>query len=588
MASRVTYDFVIIGGGTSGLVVAARLSENPAYNVLVLETGSDHSADPRVQIPALFETLKGTDLDWDFKSTPQAALGGRTIDLNQGKALGGSSAINAFVFVPPTKALIDSWEALGNEGWNWDSLQPYFSKAYTCPPAVDAQTAKQLGIGKWTATNTDATGPLQTSFPAEFTHPTSAGAFSCLATIHPETKERSYSVSAYYKPIKDRANLHVLTNAQVMKILFDETEDGGGEIRATGVQYTHQGTASVVQASKEVILAADALQSPKILELSGVGDAKLLRGLGIDVILDLPAVGENLQDHTVSIICFEVNDGVETLDALLRQEPDTLAQAMRDYGTSRTGRMAHVGVTSYAYLPVRSSDGRDAIKRALAAYHTPGESGLSSARERAYFEITEKALLEGTDATAAYLTVASQTPQSAARFSELSGRPLPDNYLNIGAMLSHPLSRGTVHIRSGDYTAQPEIDPGYLTNAVDVEVLAQHVLDIEANIANAPLFREKVLKATPTHRHDPLASAEEAKAYLRENAIGMWHLGCTCAMLPRDKGGVVAPDLKVYGIKNLRVVDASALPTISTANLQATVYAFAERATDIAKGAWEM
>ncbi|RYC59914.1 hypothetical protein CHU98_g6282 [Xylaria longipes] len=528
--------------------------------------------------------------------------------MNQGKALGGSSAINAFVFVPPIKSLIDSWEALGNDGWNWDTLQPYFSKAYTSPPPVDVQSSKTLGVDRWTVLNAAATGPVQTSFMANFADPVrevwadtfaaenllmssdpfvnpSVGSFSCLSSIHPETKERSYSVSAYYRPIKDRENLHILTNAEVSKILFDETKSGC-PIRASGVQYRHEGRTSVVNASKEIILAAGALQSPKILELSGIGDGGFLRKLGIDVVLDLPAVGENLQDHAVSSVCFEVADAVETLDALVRQEPEALAQAMQDYGTSRTGPMSHVGVTAYAYLPVRSPGGRQAIKQVLADSRPRLGEEVSSVRDLAYFQIAERALLDPSEPTAAYLTVAAQTAQSAGLLGESPPGPLPGKFLTIGAMLSQPLSRGTVHIQSNDYSKPPTIDPKYLTNPVDMEVLAQHMLEIES-IASAPTFN-KLLKS-PLRYGNPalhLTSTEAAKNYLRDSAISMWHVGCTCAMLPKTKGGVVSSDLRVYGVENLRVVDASALPTISTANLQATVYAFAERASDIIKETW--
>lgn len=412
----------------------------------------------------------------------------------------------------------------------------------------------------------------------------SVGSFSCISSIHPETKERSYSVSAYYQPVKDRKNLHVLTNAEVVKILFDKAESGR-PIRALGVECKHEGSTFVAYASKEVILAAGALQSPKILELSGIGDAQFLRELGIDVTLDLPAVGENLQDHAVGSICFEAIDTLDTLDALMRQEPEAIAQAMQDYGANRTGPMSHVGVSAYAYLPVNSIEGRQAVKEVLAN-NRPRSGEVSNLRDLAYFEVAERTLSDPNKPTAAYLTVSAQTAQSAGWLEAPSPSPLPGKFLTIGAMLSQPLSRGTVHIMSSDYSAPPVIDPKYLSNPIDMEVLAQHMLEIE-RIARAPSFG-KLLKQPLRHGNPAshLTSVEEAKQYLRDTVISMWHVGCTCVMLPREKGGVVDTDLKVYGTENLRVVDASALPTISTANLQATVYAFAERASDIIKAKW--
>lgn len=240
----------------------------------------------------------------------QSGLNGRVLGLNQGKALGGSSSLNAHVFVPPFKGVIDSWEALGNPGWNWTMLKDYFSKAYSSPAAP--QNAKDdLAIEDWPELS-EAKGPIQTSF-GNGMHPirkawaelfrssgqynagdpfihSSVGSFSCLASIDSEGK-RSNSASAYYKPVELRQNLHVLTNSFVERVLFDESNPP----KAIGVQYSLDGTSKKAQARKEVILAAGAFQSPKILQLSGVGGAELLEKHGIDIIINLPGVGQNLQ-----------------------------------------------------------------------------------------------------------------------------------------------------------------------------------------------------------------------------------------------------------------------------------------------------
>ncbi|OTA81613.1 putative GMC oxidoreductase [Hypoxylon sp. CO27-5] len=610
MSPEEHYDFVVIGGGTAGLVVAARLSEDPNQHVLVLEAGADYTEDPRVKTPALYETLKNTEADWGFKSQAQAPLNGRSINMNQGKALGGSSAINAFVFVPPSKGIVDAWESLGNEGWNWETLQKYLTKAYTSPP-TDRSNRVTLGIEKWATTNNAAKGPIQTSFSGNITHPIrqawvetftavgycmkddpfinpSVGAFSCLASIHPETRERSYSASAYYNPVKDRRNLHVLTNAEVVQILFNQMSN---PVRATGVQYKHEDKIKTVSLAKEVILAAGALQSPKILELSGVGNPTLLNKYGIDVVVDLPVVGENLHDHAVCSIGFEAIEEVDTLDALARQEPEALTEAMREYAAHKTGPLSHVGVTTYAYLPIveyLTAEGQKKLRKLLDQNRPPVTEGVSNARDRAYYEVAEKILLDPNQPTGAYLSVAAQSVLPVDTATDSPQGPVAGKFISIGAMLTQPLSRGTVHIQSNDPSCAPSIDPRYLSNPVDMDVLANHMLYIETIARSSSLNR---LLKQPLKRRDPaseLTDLDAAKRYLRTSMISMWHMAGTCAMLPKEKGGVVDKDLVVYGVKNLRVVDSSAIPIISTANLQATVYAFAERAADLIKEAWSM
>ncbi|GJP94205.1 CAZyme family AA3 [Aspergillus niger] len=594
------YDFVIIGGGTAGLVVASRLSEDPNTSVLVLEAGADLTADPRVNIPIFYAALLGSDADWKFKSSPQPGLNGRVLGLNQGKALGGSSSLNAHVFVPPFKGVIDSWEALGNPGWNWTMLRDYFSKAYSSPTVT--QDAKEgLAIEGWPELN-EAKGPIQTSFGNE-AHPirkawaelfrnngqynagdpfihSSVGSFSCLASIDSDGK-RSNSTSAYYKPVELRQNLHVLTNSLVEKILFDESKPP----RAIGVQYSHDGVSKTFQARKEVILAAGAFQSPKILQLSGVGGAELLEKHGIDIVMDLPGVGQNLQDHMISYTAFQAKPEIETKDSLVRQEPEAIAQAMQEYAATGSGPLASLGVYTYAYLSLPDPD-RSALQ-ALLSDDTPDNSQQHKATQ-AYYDIAKTTILDSKQPSAAYLAALGQTNYSKDLNDGTIPAASPGKFITLGVMLSQPLSRGSVYITSNNPETPPMIDPGYLSNPLDLEVIARHLLGVK-NLAESPQLGE--LLEQPLKFRDPAADfqgdLDAAKKYARDNLVSMWHFVGTCSMLPREKDGVVDSSLKVYGIEGLRVVDASAIPLVSTANLQATVYAFAERAADLIKQDWK-
>lgn len=530
------------------------------------------------------------------------------IYLHQGKALGGSSALNAHVFVPPAKGVIDSWETLGNEGWNWNGLKTHLSKAYTSP-TVDKATERALGIESWARRNDAAKGPIQTSFSGDISHPVreawadsfeksghfmpedpfingSVGSFSCLATIDPVKNERSYSANAYYSPVKGRDNLQVLTNAHVEKVL---TQKESGATKAIGVQFTQNGESKTVLAMKEVIIAAGVFQSPKILELSGIGNKQLLTKHGIDVVEHLPGVGENLQDHAIVYTGFKAVDDVATLDSLIRQEPEALQQAMQEYGATQSGPLSSCGVYSYAYLPVlehASDEGRKALKTLLDKSRPDSGSSPEDTRAQAYYDAAERTLLDQKEPSGAYVSALAQITIPLDANAEKPPATLPGKFITIGSILSQPLSRGSVHVRSKDPSAQPIIDPNYLTHPIDIEIMAHHILQTK-KIAGLSPFNNLLEK--PLAHRDPVADftdLEAAKAYARGNAISMWHLGGTCAMLPEDKAGVVGTNLKVYGVENLRVVDSSAIPLISTANLQATVYAFAEKAADIIKHDW--
>ncbi|KAH7320746.1 hypothetical protein B0I35DRAFT_477300 [Stachybotrys elegans] len=602
-----SYDFIVAGGGTAGLVVANRLSENPNHTVLVLEAGPDLINDSRVQTPAFYTTLMGSEADWAFVTVPQTELENRTVSLNQGRALGGSTAINGQILVPPTQGLLDTWAALGNTGWNWKSLRSYFSKAFSAVK-YDSADAVMLGVDGLKSTSPPLAGPVEVSFPFNQSHPireawantfrdmnyymadnpyfdATIGSFSNLVTTSAESGQRSYANPAYYQPVKSRSNLQVLTGATVKKILF---ADSGKLKKAIGVNFLLNGKETVAYPKREVILAAGALQSPKLLELSGVGNATLLKKFGIPVVKDLPAVGENLKDHMVCGISYEVQDDIPTLDALARGETNALVEAMNMYAQNKTGPLTSIGLTTYSYLPVidyLTERGRNLLLDLLNKWRPHWQAGYANARDRLYYSVMEKYLNDPKQASAAFFTVTAQTPLPVGDDTESPAGNIAGKFLTIGSILSAPLSHGTVHISSADVKDAPIVDPRYLSHPVDVEIFGRHMQYIETIAASAGL--KSILKQ-PLNRRDPvshLETLEQAKAYAKRSSISMWHLGGSNSMLPEASGGVVDTNLKVYGFTNLRVVDSSAIPLISTANLQATVYMFAERAADIIKKA---
>ncbi|KAI0173600.1 oxidoreductase [Hypoxylon sp. FL1284] len=605
------HDFILVGGGTAGISLAARLSEVPTQRVLVLEAGSDHSDDLRVKIPAFYAALHGSELDWKFRTEPQPSLNGRVIAIPQGKALGGSTAINNSVFAPPTKTLVDGWEALGNQGWNWDTLKHYYAKAYSSPLIPDGLD-KQLGIDKWATKNDKAIGPIKTSFPGEYLHPireawaqsfdrkgylmtndpwldASVGAFSNLYGIDPVRKERSYATNAYYLPVKDRKNLEVITSAVVERILFDH---GSQPPKAIGVEYRRDGRTWTALAGKEVIISAGAFQSPKLLEVSGIGSADILRSLDVEVVRDLKGVGENLQDHILCDFVVEAVDEMQTLDALARQEPEAVSQAMNDFLVNHAGLLTSAGIKTFAYMPLvdsLSEGGLEAVKRLLEE-NQPSPAALETRKKRdvAYFETAKEILLDPTRASGAYLTAIGQNPVAPDPTTGGVTEPLEGKFLTVVAILAQPLSRGSVHAISRDTAIPPTIDPRYLSNPIDVEVLARHLLYLQDVIRSPPLCT--LLKKPLKHFHSAadFNDLEGAKKYIKARANTMWHVAGTCCMLPEEMGGVVDTKLKVYGVENLRVVDSSVVPLLPPGNLQSTVYAVAERAADIIKEAYQL
>ncbi|TGO47704.1 hypothetical protein BCON_0266g00100 [Botryotinia convoluta] len=391
------------------------------------------------------------------------------------------------------------------------------------------------------------------------------------STVNGITKKRSYSANAYFKPAQNRSNLHLVTDALVEKSFLTKHS---GRALLKGVEH-------IFQAGKGVIVAAGALNSPKILQLSGIGDAELLRSLGIDVYVENSNVGENFQDHTSSGMSFEVIDEIQTLDPLNRQEPKAIAAAMSAYQTDETGPFAGAAVSSFAYMPVpdfQTPKGKAELEHLLLSYKSEKESVTT--------EFARSVLSSADKSSACYFVYAAHgnfgSDASSAKNVTISHES--GNFLTIACELGYPLSRGSVHIQSSSTSDSPIIDPKYFSNPIDLDIHARFIRYIHNIAATEPMA--SILK--PDGHISPSFAAfgtdlEDAKDYVRKTMISAWHPCGTCAMLPLADGGVLNQKLIVYGTRNIRIVDASMIPLISRGNLQSTIYAVAERAADLIK-----
>ncbi|GME28828.1 putative aryl-alcohol dehydrogenase protein [Neofusicoccum parvum] len=603
------YDYVIIGGGTAGLVIAARLTENPDVTVGVLEAGKNKLDDPMVDIPALFKQMLGNpEYDWMLTTAPQAGTKGLVHQMPRGKVLGGSSGINYMGYVRGSDQDYDDWAILADDAaWSAANMKKYIKKHQTLDPIDDAITNRSAM--SFVPANHGTSGPIHTSFndsrlsledewilacdaaanldgkkPIDPWGGEHIGFYNGLGSIYrvgPHRGKRSYATRSYLEPNAQRPNLKVLCEAPVTSIVIETA--GEADVLATGARFTHRSATHIVRARREVILSAGAIHSPQLLELSGIGDPAVLRAAGVDVRVQLPSVGNNYQDHIATALAYELVDGEKSLDNIWDPQQMALAQhaLAENQGGPLTSSLSGQGFLAYKRITDLLHEPEE-YSRTLENVRKTQESPDTTPFQKRQLELVMAHLKDDESANLQYLffpLTAGLTDDTIGDQTNLfpAADPKKPNQMATVSALQYPVSRGSVHIQSADPSKPPVIDPAYLSHPADVAVMAAGIKFADRIHKTGPIGPKATKRLRPAESVDinDTATAEET---VRDFTIGEYHSCGSCAM-----GETVDSHLRVYGVKRLRVADASIFPNHVSGNIQSSVYAMAEHAADIIK-----
>ncbi|MFO1413474.1 MAG: GMC family oxidoreductase N-terminal domain-containing protein [Burkholderiales bacterium] len=524
-------DYVIVGGGTAGCVLANRLSADPAVQVVLVEAGGE-AASPWIRMPAgVAKLYPHPQLNWRYWTTAEPALDGRRLYWPRGRVLGGTSALNGMTFVRGNPLDYDDWARVAGDAWSWRGVLPYFLRLEDFPGGDPALRGRD---GPVAVRAVAAPHPLTRAFLAaaaangiplldDYNGAQQDGIGVTQATVRDGV--RVCAASAYLAPVRARVNLRVLTGALATRITFDGT-------RATGIAVARGGEVQHVTAIREVLVCAGTVASPQLLMVSGIGDAVALRALGVPVVADRPAVGARLQEHVRVQLVYRTRVPSQNREA----RGWRLAREAMRYALARRGLLATTASQANGF--VRSPSARD--RPDLQLVFRPSSGDYRDGRYTVHDD-------EGVMAMASLL---------------------------------RPASRGRIALASADPRVPPAIMPQHLAAPEDAEALLHGVRVLRRIFATAPLadrMRDE-LKPGP-------AAADDAalRRFIVATADSAYHAVGTCAMGTADEA-VVTPDLRVRGVTALRVVDASVMPALPTGNTVAAVYMVAERAADCIRG----
>ncbi|KXN87045.1 Glucose dehydrogenase [FAD, quinone] [Leucoagaricus sp. SymC.cos] len=568
----IDYDFIIVGGGTGGGVVAGRLAENPDWKILAIEAGPSHKDVFKTVPPGLWNELRGTIVDWNYTLVAQTGINNQSRDYSRAKLLGGCSSHNGLVYTRGAKDDWDHWaEVTGDEGLKWDNILPLMFKAKKLvkdsenqPEQGHLDTSVHGHNGSvfvsapylnhpFNEMMLQAAKELPEEFPfvLDYNGGTPIGISWAQFTIDNKA-QRSSSATAYIDPSGD--NLHILLNTYVTRVV--PTSENSTNLHGVEFAVNEQSERKQLFANKEVIVSGGVIGTPQILLNSGIGNRDDLEALGVTTIVDNPSVGRNFSDQVYTIMLFNttIQNTEEFTFVLHSFDRDA---ALAEWNETRTGPMASTGHLRNQITWVRLPDEAPPFSQQGFYDPSPGK-------------------------TAPHIEI--YTTQISKHVPETNGEvAIPPDVRNITTLQLtvinlHPVSRGSITLNSSNPFTYPIVDAGLLLSEIDVSILREGLRSAGRLFTTAPVFHNLIGETVyPTHN---VTSDEDLEAFIRDSSGPYLHGGCSAMMSPRNATwGVVDPDFKVKGTSGLRVADASVFPSVPSGHTQAAVYGIAERAS---------